>query len=351
MGGGLEGRNGENSPARSCAKRHHHTHTQTHTHANPQSPHFPYPSRFPIFVPLGHSNRHPMTWFLYAILTAFFDSLKVVFGKHSLNKLDIYLAGWAWRFFAIVILGPVLLFLPLPDFQPGFWWAVLISGSINLIVTPMYMRAIQTSDLSLVMPLITFTPLFLLITSPLILGEFPSLMGLGGMVLIVLGAYTLNLNRIKEGFWQPILALGKEKGPRLMLLVAFLWSISSNVDKIGMEASSPVHYAGGLIAFLVIGLTPVVLWRSPTPVTKTKKHFLPLALLGICSGLVLVFQMLAMELTLVAYVISIKRASVGLSVIWGYLIFGEKHLKNRLPAVLLMLAGVVLITLGNGIGM
>lgn len=288
-----------------------------------------------------------MTWLIYALLTAFFDSVKVVFGKHSVKNLDIYLTGWAWRFFSLVILVPILVYLPLPEFKSSYWWAVLGSGIINLVVTPIYMRAIQASDLSLVMPLITFTPLFLLVTSPIMVGEFPSLMGLLGVLLIVSGAYLLNINQVNKGAAAPFKALLREKGPRLMLLVAFLWSISSNFDKIGMEASSPMHYAGGLTAFLLLGLTPLMWFKSEKPVSNTRKHFWPLLFLGMSTGLILVFQMLAMQLTLVAFVIAIKRMSAALSVVWGAVIFKEENLKSRLPAVLIMLLGVGLITLGD----
>lgn len=287
-----------------------------------------------------------MFWFLYAILTAFFDSIKVVFGKQSLQNLDIYLAGWAWRFFALVILIPILVTLPWPSLEPNFWWAVLVSGTINLVVTLIYMRAIQASDLSLVMPMITFTPLFLLLTSPLIVGEFPTPMGLVGVILIVMGAYLLNFDQVNKGKWEPFKALLREKGPRFMLLVAFLWSISSNFDKLGMEASSPIHYSGALIGFLVLGLSPIVWFRSSGPVQKTRKHFWPLLFLGMSSGLVLVFQMLAMQLTLVAYVIAIKRSGAALSVVWGAVFFKEENLGARLPAVIIMLLGVAFITLG-----
>lgn len=285
-----------------------------------------------------------MTWFLFASLTAFFDSLKVVFGKHSLTTTDIYVTGWAWRFFAFIALLPVLAFVPLPNLSPNFWWAILISGGINLLVTPLYMRAIQLDDLSLVMPMITFTPLFLLITSPIIVGEFPSWSGLTGMVLIVVGAYWLNIGQVNKGWTQPLKALIARRGPRLMLLVAFLWSISSNFDKIGMEASTPLIYSIGVLAFLTIGLTPFVVINSNKPVKALQGNYLPLIFLGISSGVVLLTQMLAMQLTLVSYVIAIKRTSAALSVIWGSLFFQESNLKTRLPAVTIMLIGVVFIT-------
>jgi uncharacterized membrane protein len=288
-----------------------------------------------------------MTWLFFAGLTAFFDSLKVVFGKHSLGTTDIYVTGWAWRFFAFLALLPALAFVPFPALSANFWWAILISGGINLLVTPLYMRAIQMDDLSLVMPMITFTPLFLLITSPIVVGEFPSWPGLMGMVLIVLGAYGLNIGEFNKGWLQPLKALVARRGPRLMLLVAFLWSISANFDKIGMQASSPLIYSIGVLAFLTVGLTPFALRQSRNPVQAVRGNYGPLMLLGISSGLVLLTQMFAMELTLVAYVIAIKRTSAALSVLWGALFFKEPNLQTRLPAVVIMLMGVILITIGE----
>jgi len=55
--------------------------------------------------------------------------------------------------------------------------------------------------------------------------------------------------------------------------------------------------------------------------------------------------MLAINLTLVAYVISIKRLSIIFSVIFGFLLFKEKGFKERLTGAIIMVLGVILITL------
>lgn len=284
-----------------------------------------------------------MTWLLFAVLTAFFDSLKVVFGKFCVNKLDIFLSGWAWRFFALPVLLPVLFFFPLPEIRSDFWWALAVSGIMNVVITLIFMKAIQSSGLSLTMPMITFTPLFLLLTSPLMIGEFPTLKGLAGILLIVGGAYILNLPEWKKGLFAPFRALFIEKGPRLMLLVAFLWSITSNIDKIGVNSSSPLVWAASVNGVMVILLFPLTVWKSKGKTGKIRNNFWPLFLMGISAGLVLVFQMFAVKLTLVAYVISIKRVSAGLSVLWGFFLFKEKKDLSRLFGVIIMLAGVFLI--------
>jgi drug/metabolite transporter (DMT)-like permease len=61
----------------------------------------------------------------------------------------------------------------------------------------------------------------------------------------------------------------------------------------------------------------------------------------------LAFQMVAIGLTNVAYVISIKRTSIAWSVLAGYFVFKEKNIKVRLLGAAVMIAGVVLIILGG----
>ena len=59
----------------------------------------------------------------------------------------------------------------------------------------------------------------------------------------------------------------------------------------------------------------------------------------------LIFQMTAISLTLVSYVVSIKRSSTVLGVLWGFFIFNEEGIKARLLGSLIMLTGVILIAL------
>jgi len=53
----------------------------------------------------------------------------------------------------------------------------------------------------------------------------------------------------------------------------------------------------------------------------------------------------AVTMTLVPYVISIKRTSVIFSSLYGFFIFKERFIKTRLLGVVIMVAGVLLISL------
>ena len=50
-----------------------------------------------------------MSWFIFAVLTALFESLKDVFSKRSLGEVDEYIAAWSLRVFALPFLLPALL--------------------------------------------------------------------------------------------------------------------------------------------------------------------------------------------------------------------------------------------------
>lgn len=287
-----------------------------------------------------------MTWVLFAFLTAFFESAKDIFGKRGLQKSDEYVVAWAWRFFAIPFLLPPLFFTGIPPLDREFFLALLVSGGLNVVTSVLYLRALRLSDLSVTVPMVTFTPLFLLLTSPLLLGESPSPLGMAGVLLIVLGSYLLNLRQRSLGYLAPFKALLSEPGPRLMLLVALIWSITANVDKIGLQHSSPMFYGFAINLFLALALLPLALRRLRGNGGELRANFGNLLAIGGAGGLTIVCQMLALNLAIVPYVIAIKRTSTVMSVLWGTLILREPGLQERLLGTLVMMLGVVLIVLG-----
>ncbi len=285
-----------------------------------------------------------MTWFVFAFLTAFSESMKDVFSKKSLKNIDEYIVSWALRLFALPFLLPLVFIIEVPAFGRQFLIALFVSGSLNVLTTILYMKAIKYSDLSISVPMVTFTPLFLLLTSPLLVGEFPTPYGLAGVVLIVTGSYTLNLKERSKGYLDPFKALISEKGPKLMLIVAFLWSITSNIDKLGVQDSSPIFWAIAVNVYISAVMFPFMIYKSRKNLNQIPLYAKALLPIGLFTALTVIFQMTALNLTLVAYVISIKRTSVIMSVFFGFLLFKEKGIKERLFGSVLMIAGVILIT-------
>ena len=286
-----------------------------------------------------------MLWLILSFAAALFTSINDVFSKKRLRDINEYVVSWSLRFFALLFLLPLLLFIKIPDLGDEFWLALLISGLLNVIATILYLKAIKNSDLSVTVPLLAFTPLFLLITAPLILGEMPSFVGIIGVLLIVFGSYTLNIDKRHNGYLFPFKALFTESGAKLMLMVAFIWSISSNFDKIGIQNSSPIFWAIAVNGFIGLVLFPIMLIKSNHSLHKIRTNYKDLLPIGLFTSLALIFQMTAISLTLVTYVISIKRTSMLMSVSFGHIVFKEKGFKERITGAVIMFIGVLFITL------
>ncbi len=74
------------------------------------------------------------------------------------------------------------------------------------------MKAIQVSDLSLAVPMVALTPFFLLLTSPLLVGEFPAPLGVVGIVLIVAGSYLMKVRERARGLLAPFRVTSGREG-------------------------------------------------------------------------------------------------------------------------------------------
>lgn len=284
-----------------------------------------------------------MNWIFLAFGVALFDSLKNVLAKSTLKNVDEVIVAWSNSFFSAILLLPVL-FWGLPEIKPMFFVGLLVSGTLNVIALIFFMKSIRFGDLSNTVPLTTISPLLLLITSPIIVGEFPSFQGILGMIAIVIGAYILNFQKGQNDLFLPFKLIFSEKGPRYMLLVVLIWSVTANFDKIGVVNSSPLFYSFSVQLYIGLVLLFVVLpkFRRNNSLFKTnKKAFWGI---GILSTSTIICHMLAIQLTLVPYVISIKRTNSILSVIFGRIFFKEGNLKERLFAASLMFIGVLLIT-------
>lgn len=284
------------------------------------------------------------TWFLPAIATALLYGAQSVYLKGVLPGTDKLVVAWGIFAFALPIYLVFLGFTGVPEVSPDFWWALGVSLAVNVLAWPLFVRAIQLSDISLVMPLVAFTPVFILGVEFMLLGEFPQGPGLWGILLIVVGAYVLNLERGASGLFDPIRSIAKNRGALYMLGVAAIWSISATVEKVAVVSSSPAFYLTWLSAGFALIFVPVVVWRVDKPLSTFKMSAWPLIGVGVLTGAMSVFQMYAIQNTpLVNYVISIKRAGMLVSVLVGWLFFQEKNIAFRLLGALLMVAGVVLI--------
>lgn len=291
----------------------------------------------------------PIIGLMFAFANAFLESLMDVARKRSGEEFNKWTAAWGMRFFAAIVLMPFVLLIRPHGFPTDQWFWIATAGSvaINTVTSVLYMHAVQTSPLSLVLPIVTLSPVFLLVTSPLINHEMPSALGILGILLTTCGTYALNLHKASEGVFAPITSLWKEKGTRSMLLVAILWGVSAPLDKLAIRHADPYWYTAISSSCLALVLFPLMLRFGQTKLALSGRGLKYLTPIGVLSAASSLCQFTAFSMILVPYAVGIKRTSVLWGVVWGKLIFKEERFRARLVAAVLMVAGTVVILIAG----
>jgi drug/metabolite transporter (DMT)-like permease len=169
-----------------------------------------------------------------------------------------------------------------------------------------------------------------------------------------------------------------------MLVVAFLYSISSTYDKVGTQASSPLAWAAAVNLVVSVVLTAILATRllgvrgrpgpgagpgigarapgpagaltgeasraregqpAARPAAGPRAVVPAIVLAGLLAALMAAAQMTALLLTLAAYVIAVKRTSTLFAVLLGRSVFHEPRTRQRLAGAAIMLAGFLLVVL------
>lgn len=227
---------------------------------------------------------------------------------------------------------------------PGFLWATGSSFVVNVLAWYLFYRAIAVSPVYLTMPFTALTPLFTVPVAFLLIGEIPGILGAAGIILVIVGAYSIHLR--KGNLLSPLRSLWSTSGTRLMLIVAFVWSISATVEKVAVLSSSAAFYAVTIHSLLAIAYLPIVIFRQRQALRLLPANLIPFLILGGVTAGVAIFQFTALNYLDVSYVIAFKRAGVIISVFLGYWFFGEGRIWQHLAATTVIILGAILISVG-----
>ena len=282
-------------------------------------------------------------WYLVALLLGFFMATADAFSKKSAGQTNALLLAWVREAYALPFLLPILFFIEMPELDITFWIAMAICVAMDLVTTLLYMRAIQIAPLSLTVPYLGLTPLFLLIIPTIVLGERLSVIGIIGVILIAIGTYALQIDRAKSGWLEPWLAIFKNRGSLYMLIVAICYAITATLGKLAIQHSSPFFMAIVYFGLLAIVYTPFLLITTKgklAPLINTPSNFLKI---GLAMALMAITHYSAINMIQVAYMISIKRLSLLFAILYGVFWFHEQNLRERLIGGIIIIAGATFI--------
>jgi len=290
-----------------------------------------------------------MEWFYLALISALSLAFADAFSKKYFQACS------GWELLLIRFSVPGLLLLPLtlsgsyPPLNSEFWWWIVGLVPLELFAMLLYSLAIRDSALYLTLPYLAFTPVINVVTGNLILGETVSPDKLVGILLVVFGAYLLNSK--KHAFTHPkhlllpLLSIVSEKGSRLMLVAAIVYSFTSVLGKGAMQYVEPKHF--GAFYFSVIGITGLLLTLLIKPKSFVAIYHRPISTLAVAlfMSVMVISHFMAIALVEVAYMITVKRTSLLFGMVLGALMFSEKGLVQHFVAGMLMVIGVGVILL------
>ena len=276
-------------------------------------------------------------WIPFAIISGIFVSLREMYIKKFI-KQSPEMISFTTRFYGSIIFI-IIAFqgnIRISDI-PVFIGITALTVVITAVATLNRLRLIKAEELSLTTPWLGCIPMFVVLWSAFIYKELPGLPALLGILLVCIGAFTINLQKGR---------IEIKRASLWMLAVAVMFGLTTSVDRLAIGASSAITYS--LIWTLSSAILMYVVAKSKTKkVIIYDRHLLIQAVLWVGEFL---FQMLAVQnLSHVSsgqtYVKTLTMLNIVITTIFSGIIFGEKERTKRVISAVLIFVGAVIVVL------
>ena len=289
-------------------------------------------------------------WIVFSLLSAFFHASRIAVTKHlslsfSARALTLYV-----NLASLVVTAPLIVWHhDFPFHDPVYTLVVVLGGVVSGVGGWALNTAIHRSDVSLVGPVMTLTPGFVVVIEWFVIGDLPGPLGLLGLALLVAGGYALSIEQEQVGLLAPLRRLVVDPGSVFTLVAAFCFAAASTLGRVGIQMSDPLSFAvvvaivNPVVLFVMFSVQDHRFYREAFP-EHLREEVRPLLLLGLLFALMRIADQIALSLTLASYAMAVKRTAGVFSVLLGHWYYGERHLAPRLFGSGLMLIGLFVLT-------
>jgi len=288
-------------------------------------------------------------WFYYALFVAIWSSVATFLIKNLTKKISPLPLLYATFIFIIPSTFVLLLFLGgVPKVTANFYLYMGIAGFLDAIALVSFYLGISKSSISLVAPIGSFSPVFTTLIATFTLGEIPTPIKFVGILLVVLGAYLLNVADIKEGIMTPFKTLFSHKGVMLFLIANFLWAITPIFQKKAIFETEPqISLFASFVdmCFVFAFLSPFALKKALASFREVKANIKWFVFNGIGNAFAQAAAYAAFALVYVGYATSIFRLSTLFIIVLGGVFLKEERILERLLGASVMVIGAILLAL------
>ncbi len=252
---------------------------------------------------------------------------------------------WLFSAVATVIYAPALLISILQQHPPfGFAQAAFLCGTVALHVTYYLLlnRGYQLGDLSLVYPLARGTgPVLSTIGAILLLGERPTILAIGGTILIALGVFALT------GDPRKLRRVGLDPGALYGIATGVAIAVYTIWDKqaVSVMLITPLTLLWVSCLGRTIVLAPMAMRRWPEVRAAWANHRGEVIGIAVLDNLSYLLFLTALAFSAVSYVGPARQVSILIGALMGRRLLAEEQASQRLAAVGAMMVGLVILAL------
>lgn len=290
-------------------------------------------------------------WFLLALLAMIMLVARRSTEKQVSKGIDAATLSWLQQTMAIPFIIASLFFATfyMPAELPAVFWSTMavyvVFGTLDIFC---YFKALSLADISFVAPLLSLVAVGNIAGAYFILGQVPTIFGIGGAVLIVIGAYIVNKAKATD--------IEKNANNRLALLfiltLVLTRAIISNIEVNMLNVSNPTtfNFYSSMLTIPVLLITAKLLHRRKKQIGRyrglvrrnLRTHWWALVFIGLTYTI----NMLATyEAKIIGpnagYVGAVKSAQVLPMVLIGVFFFKEKIVHKQWIGMGFILLGLV----------
>lgn len=283
-----------------------------------------------------------MTGYLLAFLSAVFGSAKDLVSKKlsfNLSGLSSGLASFSFAlpFYAVAYLIVRWLGWESSPLTGYFWLLVGLRALTDSIAESLKMTSFVHGDISMVTAFFAMSPLFLLLLSPLITGDWPTWLGAIGVLVAVAGSLIMVWHQGESERKR------QKKGILLALGSALFFSLNTCFDRLAVLEAGPVTSGFGMTAVSALFLLPFALRKT----LHWQGQMGPLFLRGLFEIMFMIVKLSALVYLQAPYVAAFQKFALLISILVGGRIFKEKDLARRMVGACFILSGGLLIVFGG----
>ena len=250
--------------------------------------------------------------------------------------------GWLTLVSLPLLLGAVSLRVP-----PAFWADITIAAVLAVSGNALLVAALENADLSLLGPVNAYKSVVSLVPGMLLVGEVPSMPGLGGIALILAGSYLVVDRRVGEPRRNAFVQFFRERGVQLRFAALVLSATEAVFLKRALLQSSPLTT---FVCWSILGLpiagAAVLATRPLGRGWQSLRTSLPTYLgLALTTGAMQLATLVTFGRIQVGYSLALFQLSTPVSVFLGHRYFQEGNIRKRLAGSVVMAAGAMLIVL------